>query len=406
MDSFELDTEPIALAAVSGFRTGIASCGIKSAGPDVGVLYCEDPRGCGSAVFTRNEVAAAPVRVSRPRAAAGGLRAAVVNSGNANCCTGARGDSDAREMSAIAARLLGTSEEQVLVASTGIIGRPMPMETVRRGVEAACAQALSDGNGDLASAILTTDTRRKAASARGRISGRPFRVAGIAKGAGMIAPDMATMLAFVVTDATVSRSCLGRVLALAASRTFNRVTVDGDTSTNDTLCLLSSCRAANPVIEDESSPAGSVFAAAVEAVCKALAVAIAADGEGATRLVEVRVSGAASPRDAELAARAVAQSLLVKTAIHGADPNWGRILAAAGRSGARVDDSRATVRLAGVRVFDAGRPAPSLPPDMRERLSRSPVLVELELGLGEGSAEMWTCDLSAKYVEINAHYHT
>lgn len=404
--TFELDREPLPLYEVPGFRTGIASCGIKSAGPDVGVLYCEDARGCGSAVFTRNEVAAAPVKVSRPRAASGRLRAAVVNSGNANCCTGSQGELDAREMAAIASRLLGVPEEQILVASTGIIGRPMPMDAARRGIEAACREILSGGRGDLASAILTTDTRRKEASARGELSGVPFRVAGIAKGAGMIAPNMATMLAFLVTDAAVSPKLLRQVLAEAADKTFNRVTVDGDTSTNDTLCMLSSCRAANPILDDISSRDCAVFAEAVEAVSRSLAKAIAADGEGATRLVEIRVSGASSARDAELAARAIAQSPLVKTAIHGADPNWGRILAAAGRSGARLDETKAIVRLAGVQVFAKGRPVEALPQDMRQRLAQPSVLVELELGLGDGQAQMWTCDLSAKYVEINAHYHT
>jgi glutamate N-acetyltransferase/amino-acid N-acetyltransferase len=406
-DGFQLDLEPAGPCDVPGFRTGVATCGLKRSGkPDVGVLFTGGACACGTAVFTRNLVAAAPVLVSRPRAAAGRLRVAVVNSGNANCCTGERGVEDARETSALVASFLGVPDDEVLVASTGVIGRPLDMEKVREGVRAAAAEALERGRGDFAQAILTTDLARKEASASGEIGGRPFRVAGVCKGSGMISPDMATMLAFVVTDAAVGPSVLGAVLPDVAARTFNRVTVDGDTSTNDTLCLLSSGEAGNDVVRDAGSPEGLVLAGAVEAVSRELAMKIAADGEGATRFVEVAVTGAESDSDADLAARAIANSPLVKTALHGADPNWGRVLAAAGRSGARVDDRRATVRLQGVVVFDRGVPADPVPAEAAERLKEKRVAVALDLGLGPGGAVMWTCDLTRGYVDINADYHT
>jgi glutamate N-acetyltransferase/amino-acid N-acetyltransferase len=406
-DGFSLDARAAALSDVGGFRTGIATARIKTSGkPDVGVLFCADDACTGTAVFTRNEVAAAPVKLSRARASAGRLRACVVNSGNANCCTGVRGDTDAREMSALAARLLEIDAERVLVASTGVIGHLLPMDKVRAGVTEACAKVFADGAGNLSSAILTTDTRPKAASTSGTIGGKAFRVAGICKGAGMIAPNMATMLAFLVTDAAVSADCIREILKDVTKRTFNRVTVDNDTSTNDTLCMLASGRAANVPVTDVASAAGRTLAGAVEAVARSLAMAIAADGEGATRVVEVRVTGARDESDAEKAGRAIAESYLVKSAAHGADPNWGRILAAAGRSGARVDDTKATVTLAGTAVFDRGTPLFPVPKALHEKLKEKLVVIHLDLALGAGEATYWTCDLSREYVTINADYHT
>lgn len=247
---------------------------------------------------------------------------------------------------------------------------------------------------------------RKAASASGTLGGRPFRVAGVAKGSGMIAPNMATLLAFLVTDAAATPEYLAEVLPHVAARTFNRVTVDGDTSTNDTLCLLASGGAGNGAVENQFAEDGATLAGALEAVARELAVAVAADGEGATKLVEVRVTGAATEREALLAARTIAESPLVKTAVHGGDPNWGRILAAAGRSGAMVDDARATVRLSGVAVFEEGTPVRPVPEAAGAGLAEKRVVIELDLGIGEGEAGMWTCDLTKAYIDINAHYHT
>ncbi len=429
-DAFHLDPKPHELSDVAGFRTGAASCGIKSTGLDVGVILCDADAGCGTAVFTSNAVAAAPVKLSRPRAAAGLLRAVVANAGNANCCTGEQGAADAEEMAHLASAGLGVEDARTLVASTGVIGRPFDMTKVRAGVDAACADALASGRGDLASAILTTDTARKTASASGSVGGESFRVAGVAKGAGMLAPRLiqpvgapttsptgppdvppnappcATMLAFIVTDAAATPEFLAKLLPDVAARTFNRVTIDGDTSTNDTLCLLSSGAAGNEPVAEAGADEAKALAGAVEAVARELARAIARDGEGATKLVEVTVTGAASDVDAELAARTIAESPLVKTAIHGADPNWGRVLAAAGRSGARVDETCATVRLGGVIVFDRGRSVDPVPEAASSALAAAEVTVELDLGLGDASATVWTCDLTKEYVTINAEYHT
>ncbi len=406
-DHPRLDAPAADISAVAGFRAGAAACGLKRGGAlDVGVLLCERDACAGAAVFTRNEVAAAPVRLSRQRAAAGRLRAVVVNAGNANCCTGERGAADARETAALAASLLSVDEERVLVASTGVIGRPLDMAKLRAGVRAASRQALEGGDGDLAAAIMTTDLVEKRASASGTLEGRPFTVAGVAKGSGMITPDMATMLAFVATDAAVAPECLREMLPRVARRTFNRVTVDGDTSTNDTFCAIASGAAGNAPVTDAHSEGGRVLEGALSAVAGELARAIARDGEGAKHFVEVRVTGAATERDADLAARAIANSPLVKTAVFGADPNWGRIIAAAGRSGARLDEAKVTVSMAGVAVFDRGEPAAGLPPDMAERLGKPEVAIELDLGLGGSESFMWTCDLTDGYIEINAHYHT
>jgi glutamate N-acetyltransferase/amino-acid N-acetyltransferase len=243
-------------------------------------------------------------------------------------------------------------------------------------------------------------------SASGTIGGKPFRVAGVSKGSGMIAPNMATMLAFIVTDVKTDHEFLSELVPSIADRTFNRITVDGDTSTNDMFCVLASGKGKSESVTSQFSEEGQILAEAIEAVARELALAIVRDGEGATKLVEIRVSGAATLGDAELAVRTIAHSPLVKTAIHGGDPNWGRILAAAGRSGAKVDSSRATVRIGGVAVFENGAAVLPVPTAAEAKLAEKDVLVELDLGLGDGKAGLWTCDLTKGYIEINAHYHT
>ncbi|MHC5054922.1 MAG: bifunctional glutamate N-acetyltransferase/amino-acid acetyltransferase ArgJ [Planctomycetota bacterium] len=403
-DGFELDATPAALSDVAGFKTGVAACGLKKSGPDVAVIF--NAGSVGAAVFTRNLVAAAPVKLSRPRAKAGKVRAVVVNAGNANCCTGEQGLKDAEEMARLAAAKLGVPEEEVLVASTGVIGRVLDMAKVKAGVEAAAAEAKAGGKGDVAAAILTTDLARKAVSASGTLAGKPFRVAGIAKGSGMIAPNMATMLAFIVTDADASLEYISELLPHIADRTFNRVTVDGDTSTNDMFCVLASGKGKSAPVSSQFAEEGQVLAEAIETVARELAMAIARDGEGATKLVDVRVTGAATDEDAELAVKTIAESPLVKTAVHGGDPNWGRILAAAGRSGAKVDDALATVRIGDVAVFEKGTPVLPVPEAAAAKLAGKDVSIEIDLGLGDAEAAMWTCDLTKGYIEINAHYTT
>jgi len=398
------------LSDVPGFRTGAAACGLKrkrrGKDPlDIGLLWC--PEGAAwAATLTRNRVAAAPVRLCAKRLrGAPRVRAVVVNAGNANACTGARGARDAERMASLAARALGCAPSEVLVASTGVIGRPLPMDRVALGVEAAARSARARGRGALHKAILTTDLAIKRASAFARVGGRRVSVAGCAKGSGMIAPNMATMLGFLATDADISSGALRAIFKGAAVRTFNRVTVDGDTSTNDSAFILASGAAGNRRVTRAGSRDAIALGRAIEEVSGELARAIARDGEGATKLVEVRVKRARSEADAERAARTVAESPLVKTALFGCDPNWGRVLAAAGRSGAALVEGKTRVSFNGVTVF-RGRP---LAPDAK-KLARAfrarEVTVEVDLGLGKSEAAVWTCDLSYDYIKINAEYHT
>jgi glutamate N-acetyltransferase/amino-acid N-acetyltransferase len=385
-----------------GFTAGAVAAGVKHAGTsrlDVALIVSDRPATAG-AVFTTNEVIAAPCVVTRQHVAGGRLRAIVVNSGNANACTGAQGERDAVAMAKAAAARLGCAPEEIAVASTGVIGVPMPMDRI---APAIAAVALAVGGWDDASrAIMTTDTRPKVVEREILVSGRAVRIGGIAKGAGMIHPNMATLLVFVTTDAAVEQRPLQDAVTAAARQSFNAISVDGDTSTNDTLLVLAN-GASGVAVADTELPD---FAAALTEVCLDLARAIVTDGEGVTKVFEVRVRGAATEADATAAARTITTSNLVKTAIHGGDPNWGRILAAAGRSGARVDASRASVRIGGIAVFATG--ALQLVDDaaIRAVFARPEVVIELDLGLGGGTARAWGTDLSAEYVRINADYTT
>lgn len=385
-----------------GFRAGAASAGVKYGRKErLDVALIASDRPCVAAgVLTTNQVIAAPCLVTKRHLAHGGVRAIVANSGNANACTGEQGERDALAMARAAARQLGLAPEEVAVASTGVIGVPLPADRI---TEAIGGIALSDaGWEDASRAIMTTDTRPKVAEHEVALSGGTVRLGGIAKGAGMIHPDMATLLAFITTDAALEPPALEAALRAAADRTFNAISVDGDTSTNDTVLVLAN-GASGVRVGDADAAA---FAAGLEAVCRELALGIVADGEGVTKVFEVRVSGAASDAEARLAARQVTDSNLVRTAIHGADPNWGRILAAAGRSGARVEAARATVRIGDVAVFEAGAPRPFDDARVRALFSASHLEIAVELGLGTGSAVAWGADLSAEYVRINAEYTT
>jgi glutamate N-acetyltransferase/amino-acid N-acetyltransferase len=313
-------------------------------------------------------------------------------------------------MTALAARAIGADPQEVLVASTGVIGEPLPMPEIRRGIRLAAEAASPRGWGGAARAIMTTDTFPKSAVATARLGGRGGReitVAGIAKGSGMIEPDMATMLAFLATDAAVQPALLRRVLREAADASFNRVSVDGETSTSDTLLLFANGVAGNPILRGPRSPGVRRFAAAVTEVATALAKDLARDGEGATKLVTVRVSGARSRREAEHAARRIANSMLVKTALFGGDANWGRILQTVGAGRVALCLERSEVALGGVTVFRRGA---STGPAARRRAAaklRAPELeVAVKLGAGRGQARVWTCDLSYDYVRINAEYTT
>jgi len=391
---------------VAGFRAAGVHCGIKASAPDLALIASDEPAAVAG-VFTRSSVVGAPVELCRERVRSGRARVIVANSGVSNVAMGERGRRDARRMAADAARALGVGEEEVLVASTGVIGEPLPLAKIRRGIGKAAA-ALSPHGFDIASrAILTTDTVPKRASARVRIGGRSVTVAGVAKGSGMVQPDVATMLAFLVTDAAATPGFLRRTLRSAADESFNRLTVDGEGSTSDTVLLLANGRAGSATLRGPRSPGAARFAEALGAVTTSLARQLARDGEGATRLVDVRVRGARSRADAEHAARRIANSLLVKTAVFGGDANWGRILQTVGAGRVPLRLSRTRVRLAGVTVFRDGASAGPAARRRAERAMAAPeVRIEVELGLGRGEARFWTCDLSYDYVRINAEYTT
>jgi len=392
---------------VRGFRAAGVACGIKASGArDLALIACDEPASVAG-VFTRSTVVGAPVALSRRRVRSGRARAVVVNSGCSNVAMGERGDRDAEAMAAAAAAAVDAPASQVLVASTGVIGQPLPMAKVRRGVRDAAEALRPEGFGDAARAIMTTDTVPKHASARFRIGSRELSVAGIAKGVGMIEPDLATMLAFLVTDAAVRPAHLRAVLRDAVGTSFNRLTVDGEGSTSDTVLLLAGGAAGNAPLAGPRSPGARRFADAVSRVATDLARQLARDGEGATKLVDVRVRGARSHRDAERAARRIANSALVKTALFGGDPNWGRILQTIGAGRVPLRLARTRVRLGGVLVFRDGA---SAGPAARRRAERAlrgaEVAIEVDLGLGRGQAQLWTCDLSYDYVKINAEYTT
>ncbi len=396
------------ITSVPGFLAAGVSCGLKGGEALDLALVCVDRRASAAGVFTTNRFAAAPVRYDRAVLAenASGMRAVLINSGCANACTGEEGLRDAAEMAALAANALGCPAQAVLVMSTGVIGVRLPMDRLREGIPVAARSLSPEGGLDAARAIMTTDTRPKACAVRTALGGRPVTVAGMAKGAGMIHPNMATMLALIGTDAAASPGALQAILRRAVARSFNAITVDGDTSTNDTVLLLASGGAGNPPVTDAASPAGEALAEAVTAVATHLAQAIVRDGEGASRFVTICVRGASSDADAERAARAVANSPLVKTAIYGGDPNWGRVLCAVGYSGAEVEPERVSLRFADLVLVWGGQPRDYDEARAAEILRQPEVTVTIDLGLGDGEATVWTCDLTHRYVDINAHYRT
>jgi glutamate N-acetyltransferase / amino-acid N-acetyltransferase len=391
---------------VPGFRAAGVRAGIKTQGLDVALIVSDVPASVAG-VFTRSTVVGAPVELSRAKVRRGRGRAIAVNAGVSNVAMGARGLRDARAMAALAARAVGCSDDEVFVASTGVIGHPLPMDKIGRGIADAAQALRPDGLADASRAIMTTDLVAKTAIARTRIDGRTVTTAGIAKGSGMIEPNMATMLSFLVTDAAVAPPLLRKLLRAAADQSFNRVTVDGESSTSDTVLLLANGVAGHAPLRDASSAGARRFAAALGEVSQELARAIARDGEGATKLVTVTVSGARTADDATRAAKRVANSMLVKTALFGGDPNWGRILQTigAGRVALRLD--RTEVRLGGVAVFRNGSPTGDVARRRAGRALRAnDIEVAVALGAGRHAATVWTCDLSYDYVRINADYTT
>ena len=396
-----------------GFQCAATACGLKPSGNlDLGLVWSDAP--CSAAgVFTTNRVQAAPVHVCRETlaAAADRVRGVLYNSGCANAVTGERGLADAHRMRELGAAAIGAKADELLVLSTGVIGKFLDMEKLARGVStldpraAGAPGAALRTAGDAARAIMTTDTLAKLASSAVTLGGARATIAGFAKGAGMIHPNMATMLAVVTTDARLEPARLDRSLRSAVERSFNRISVDGDMSTNDTVLVLAS-GVSGVAVDDAGEPA---FTAALTEVCGSLARQIARDGEGATRLVELRVTGGATERQAHRVGDAIACSPLVKTAIHGNDPNWGRILAAAGYSGEAIEPERVRLWFGerdDVQLLDRGLPLAFDAARASALLREDPAIVHLDLGLGRASATVWTCDLSAEYVRINADYTT
>jgi glutamate N-acetyltransferase/amino-acid N-acetyltransferase len=393
------------ITAPQGFRAAGVACGIKvKGGLDLALIVSDQPASA-AAVFTTNKAVAAPVVVSRRQLAVSGGRVAaiVVNSGCANACTGPDGLAHARSMTQLTSAALACEPSGVLVASTGVIGVKLDMAAVQRGIDAAAAALAPAGGADAARAIMTTDPFPKEAATEIQAAGGSFRAGGMAKGSGMIEPHMATMLGFVTTDAAVEPALLQRALKEAVDATFNAITVDGECSTND--CVFALANGASTVRLEESDYA--LLVEALTSVCRPLAIGIVRGGEGATKLITVKIVGAASNGDARQTARAIANSLLVKTAIHGGDPNWGRLVAVAGRSGSAFVLDRAAVRIGPVELFSAGAPHDERAADAAEYLKGRDIVVEVDLGTGgAGQSEMWTCDLSAEYVRINAEYRT
>ncbi|MGA3293572.1 MAG: bifunctional glutamate N-acetyltransferase/amino-acid acetyltransferase ArgJ [Candidatus Acidiferrales bacterium] len=393
-----------------GFTFAATHCGLKKTRLDLGILVSEAPA-AAAAVFTTNRVVAAPVVASREhlRKSKGWVRGVIVNSGNANCCTRVDGyPASIATAGKLAAELGGLDPSQILVCSTGVIGAPLKIDRILDAVpdlvRARNAQAGSFE--DFARSIMTTDTRPKWAAAKCRVAGKQVRLLGCAKGSGMIEPHMATMLAFIATDAAIAPALLSRALKAAVGPTFNAITVDGDTSTNDTAALLASGQSGARKISNASGADYKSFLAALQTVCQSLALAIVEDGEGAQRVIEIEVRGAPSDRAADRIARTIANSPLVKTAFAGADPNWGRILAAAGRSGARFDWQHTDIWIAGVEVCRGGREYPFDEVGTHEKMLEKHVPVVVDLHSGEGRARMWTCDFTKEYVHINASYRT
>jgi glutamate N-acetyltransferase/amino-acid N-acetyltransferase len=400
------------VCAPGGFRAGGIWCGIKASSRkrDLALIYSE--RSCvAAAVFTTNRVKAASVLVCREHVSGGKLRAIIANSGNANACTGEAGMAAARRMAELAADEFAIPPAEVAVASTGVIGVPMALAAVESGMEALANSLRQDEAGHEAAleAIMTTDTRKKGGAVETDIGGKTVRIGGMVKGSGMIHPNMATMLGFITTDAAITRDMLDRALRGVVKRTFNRLTVDGDTSTNDTVIIMANGEAGNALIN--APGAGfDVFVQSLESLCVKLARAMARDGEGASKLVTVTVKGAESEDAAEILAKAVASSSLVKAACFGADANWGRVLCAMGYSGAAFDPGDTEVRFAGaagnIPVFAAGTPVPFSEAEAKKILSGEEIEIWIKAGGGSGEAVVWGCDLTYDYVKINGDYRS
>ena len=397
------------ITAPLGFRAAGGAFGMKASGkPDLALIVADAP--CrAAAVFTKNAIPSEPVQLGREHMERGRCRAIVCNAGFANASTGQRGLGDARTMCETLAARLGCEPAEVLASSTGVIGEPLPMDRITAGIESLFEKLARSqlADADAAHAILTTDLVAKTAVRRVKIGGKTVTLGGIAKGSGMIAPNMATMLSFLTTDAAISLPRLRAALkqAVNADASFNRISIDTDTSPSDTVAILASGLAENPTIRAKGKH-DAAFTAALADLCRDLAYQIVRDGEGATRVIRVIVEGARTDADAAKAARAVVDSPLVKTAVHGGDPNWGRLTMAVGKSGAAVEADKLTVQIGDIPVYRHGRPTSADAAELERVMREREVVFTLNLGLGRSRCEYLGCDLSREYITINADYHT
>lgn len=391
--------------ACPGFKAAGVAAGLKKNGhKDVGIIFSEAPAAIAG-VFTKNKVKASCVRLCQERITSGKAQAIIANSGNANCCTGDRGMRDTLEVSKLVSQHLGINDEAVFVASTGVIGVPLPVDKIKSVIPHLIGALSENGFLDFAESIMTTDTSRKIISRQGTLDGKRFTVTGIAKGSGMICPDMATMLCFVCSDIEASPDVLNKILSRAVDKSFNKITVDGDTSTNDMVLIMS-----NGLSEIGLTRASHMdaFQNELDVVLEGLAREIVKDGEGATKLVEIKLRGALSDEDARLAAETVAHSSLVKTALFGQDANWGRIIAAVGRAGIHIDQDRIDIYFDNVKAVSEGvlSSHASAEQDATQVLRKPEFTITVDLNIGQGSASILTCDFSVDYVKINADYRT
>jgi glutamate N-acetyltransferase/amino-acid N-acetyltransferase len=393
-----------AITAPRGFKAAAVASGIKPSGLDLALLAADDSA-AAAAVFTTNLAQAAPVLLSREHIASGRARAVVINAGCANAATGEAGLADARESAAAAAGLLGCDPQEVLVASTGVIGTRLPIEKLKAGLKLLVPALARERGGDAARAILTTDTHPKEALVEFTAFGETLKVGAMAKGAGMISPRMATLLAFFTTDAAVEPRLLQSALLEAVDGTLNRISVDGDTSTNDMALVLAS-GAAGPRAIGAEGPECRAFKAALAEAAKRIALLIVRDGEGASRVAEICVEGAASEYVADRVARTVAESPLVKTALHGGDPNWGRVLAAVGRAGVHLRGDRIDIYMGDLLVCERGEATEYDESLAHKAVTQDPVRIRIVLNQGTAAGSIWTCDLTRDYVDINAHYRS
>jgi len=393
------------VTAPKGFKAGTAACAIKAPDRKDLVLIASDIPAVCAGMFTKNRVKGSPVLISREHVKNGKARAIIANSGNANVCNGEEGIESALAMVTGVSKLVGCAPSEVLVASTGVIGRSFPIDKVAAGIPAAYDNMSADYSPDVAAAIMTTDTVRKEIAVELEINGEMVKIGAIAKGSGMISPNMATMFCFITTDADIDAKALRKALQETVARTFNCLTVDGDMSTSDTVFILANGAAGNNTIRTRSK-AFERFSAALTEVCLKMTRELARDGEGATRLIEINVRSAAGTDEARCVGLAIANSPLVKTAFFGCDPNWGRIICAAGYSGVAIEESRITIVINGVKLFDEGKVIPFNEKEVRRAIDTAEVKVDVDLGMGEAKSTIYTSDLTYEYVKINAEYTT